>query len=80
MKSGAVIAPVGASAFTILEFCRRNAISRAFFYKMSKAGQGPQDMKIGSHSRISAEAECDWKREREAVAATKQNRPTHVSA
>jgi hypothetical protein len=61
------------SAFTITEFCRRNAISKAMFYKICAAGHGPRLMKVGTHSRISVEAEADWKRAREAEVAAKQN-------
>ena len=52
----------GQSAFTIAEFCKRNSISRGMFYKLLAAGQGPRLMQVGTHKRISAEAEADWKR------------------
>lgn len=55
------------SAFTISEFCRRNAISKSMFYKMCAAGCGPRLMQVGAHSRISAEAEAAWKTAREAA-------------
>lgn len=58
----------GPSAFTIAEFCKRNSISRGMFYKLLAAGQGPRLMQIGTHKRISTEAEADWKRAREADA------------
>jgi hypothetical protein len=60
--------PPDRSAFTISEFCQRNGISRGMFYKMQAAGKGPRLMEIGSHKRISAEAELDWKRACEADA------------
>ena len=58
----------GRSAFTIAEFCQRNGISRGMFYKLLAGGKGPRLMEIGAHKRISAEAEFDWKRAREADA------------
>lgn len=59
------------SAFTIAEFCRRNAISRSMFYKIRALGRGPRLMLVGTHIRISIEAEADWKCASEAEAATK---------
>jgi hypothetical protein len=56
---------VGRSSFTKAEFCQRNAISIALFYKLRKQGRGPREM-LG---RITADAEKDWQREREAEAA-----------
>jgi hypothetical protein len=61
---------VGRSAFTKSEFCQRNAISRAFFYKLKKQGKGPREM-LG---RITRDAELDWQREREAEAAQAQDK------
>jgi hypothetical protein len=59
---------ISRSAFTKSEFCRRNGISKSFFYKIRKQGRGPREM-LG---RITAEAERDWQHEREAEAAAKQ--------
>lgn len=56
---------VARSAFTKTEFCARNSMSRSFFYKIRKQGRGPREM-LG---RITADAEKDWQREREAEAA-----------
>jgi hypothetical protein len=53
---------VGRSAYTKKEFCQRNAMSLAFFYKLRKAGKGPREM-LG---RITVDAERDWQKEREA--------------
>ena len=61
----------GQSAFTIAEFCKRNSISRGMFYKLLAAGQGPRLMQVGTHKRISAEAEADWKRACETDAGEK---------
>jgi hypothetical protein len=49
------------------EFCLRYRISRAMFYKLQKLGQGPRILKIGALTRITDEAEADWRREREAA-------------
>ncbi len=55
----------GRSAFTKSEFCARNGISKAFYYKLRAQGRGPREMDNG---RITAEAEHAWHREREAAA------------
>jgi predicted DNA-binding transcriptional regulator AlpA len=66
----ATLAIVGArSSFTIEEFCRRNGISKSFFYKLRNMGKGPRLMDVGSHKRVSVEAEVDWKLAREADAS-----------
>ena len=35
-------------AIGVDDFCRLNGISRSFFYKLARRGQGPQVMKIGA--------------------------------
>jgi len=57
------------TAFSIDEFCMRNGISRGTIYNYWKAGVGPRFMKVRSRRLISAEAEADWHREREAATA-----------
>jgi hypothetical protein len=48
---------------SIAEFCKRNSISRAYFYKLKNQGKGPRMM---ATNRISDEAEVDWCRMMEA--------------
>jgi excisionase family DNA binding protein len=54
-------------AFTIEEFCKAYGISRAFYYKLLKAGEGPRIAKIGSKTLISDEAATEWLRGREVA-------------
>jgi predicted DNA-binding transcriptional regulator AlpA len=54
-------------AFTIDEFCKAYGISRALYYKLLKAGEGPRIAKIGSKTLISGEAAAEWLRAREVV-------------
>jgi hypothetical protein len=56
----------GQRSFTIDQLCRRNAISRSFFYKLKAAGRGPR---LTDFNRVTQEAEADWLREREAAAS-----------
>jgi hypothetical protein len=58
------------AAFTIAEFCEVHRLSRSALYKMWAAGTGPRIMRAGSKVLISIEAARDWRREREAAAAT----------
>jgi predicted DNA-binding transcriptional regulator AlpA len=64
---------VGRSSFTKREFCQRNAISVAWFYKLRAQGKAPREMDVG---RISVDAERDWIREREAEAAQVNKSPS----
>jgi hypothetical protein len=61
----------GDSSFTINEFCARNKLSRGKFYALRRKGKGPREMDVDGMTRISAEAERDWKQAGEA-AATEQ--------
>jgi hypothetical protein len=65
----------GRSAFTVPEFCARNAISRGLLYKLDRAGAGPRYFLVGErgHRRITLEAEREWQAQREAAAAEKQS-------
>ena len=55
------------AAYSIEDFCRSHAISRAMFYKLLKNGAAPRIMLVGTHKRISCEAAEQWRREREAA-------------
>jgi hypothetical protein len=57
------------AAYTIPEFCARNKICRVSFYNALKAGKGPRTFRVGNRRLVSAEAERDWIRDREAEAA-----------
>jgi hypothetical protein len=60
-------------AFSIAEFCRRNSISVAMFYKLKQAGQAPKTFYVGVRQLISRESAADWRREREAANAAIEN-------
>jgi len=53
------------TAFSPEEFCRRNGISMATFFKLRDAGRAPQLMYLGRIIRISAAAERQWQIQRE---------------
>lgn len=54
-------------AFTIPEFCVRNRISRAFYFKLKNQGLGPTEMRVGSRVLVSKEAAASWRRARETA-------------
>ena len=51
-------------AFSIQEFCFRNAISPSTYFKLKRAGLGPNEMRVGNLVRITFEAELEWQRAR----------------
>ncbi|MGB9043803.1 MAG: transcriptional regulator [Pseudolabrys sp.] len=59
----------GVSSFTINDFCARNGLSRGKFYALRRKGLGPREMDVDGMTRISAEAERDWKEASEKAAA-----------
>lgn len=46
---------------TIPQFCEDHGLSKAFFYKLTKQGLGPNVMKVGRRSLITAEAAAEWR-------------------
>ena len=57
-------------AFSISEFCARNAISLHLYHKLRQQGRGPKTMPLGRAIRISVEAEQAWRAEREMPSDT----------
>jgi predicted DNA-binding transcriptional regulator AlpA len=60
------------SAYSIDEWCQLNSISRRTFYNLEELGKGPRTFNVGTRRLISAEADFDWRREREAAARTSE--------
>lgn len=50
---------------SVKDFCALHTISRASFYRMVRAGEGPRIIKVGSRTLISTEAASDWRHKRE---------------
>jgi len=72
MEYGALIEPTipdSVAVYTVDEFLVRNRISRGFFYKLLKQGNGPRVMRPGGRTLISAAAERDWHRQLETKSA-----------
>jgi hypothetical protein len=53
-------------AFSIPEFCLRNRISSALFFKLAREGRGPRVMHVGRRTLITREAAAAWRRTLEA--------------
>lgn len=63
------IVPPEKDAYTVEEFCQRNAISKSELYEQWRSGVGPRVMKRGSRwVRISREAAAEWRRRMEGGA------------
>lgn len=56
-------------SYTINEWCSLRKVGRTEFYEMQKRGDGPRTYRVGRFQRISGEADQDWLREREGLAA-----------
>ena len=53
-------------SFTIPEWCRHRKVSRSMFYKIKSQGIAPKTYNVGARQLISAEADAEWLRAREA--------------
>jgi len=67
-KAATVASATTPKASTIERFCLDHSISKAFFYKLLKLGQGPRTMKVGSRQLISEEAAREWREDRTQAA------------
>jgi hypothetical protein len=56
------------SAFSIVEFCRSHGFSRATFYNLTAAGEGPELLRVRGRVLISAEAAARWRKRHTARA------------
>jgi hypothetical protein len=52
-------------AFSISQFCAAHGISRSLYYQLQRAGDGPDEMKLGGRKAISREAASRWRAARE---------------
>jgi len=48
-------------AYSVHEFCTAHRIARGTFYKLLKAGEGPQIIKVGRRTLIPGEAASAWR-------------------
>jgi predicted DNA-binding transcriptional regulator AlpA len=60
-------------AFTVAEFCDRNGISLALFWKLRDSGRAPKLMYLGRAIRISHSAEAEWQAARENPSTKEAN-------
>jgi hypothetical protein len=54
-------------AFSIPEFCLRNSISSALFFKLIREGRGPRVMRVGRRTLITKESAAVWRSTLEAA-------------
>ena len=58
-----------ALSYSLAEWCEAEGICLAMFYKLRKQGKAPATYNVGSRVRISADADAEWRRQRETEAA-----------
>ena len=56
-------------SFQIVEFCRRNGISRSTFYNLQAEGRAPRTFNVGRRVLISKEAAAEWRERMEKLSA-----------
>lgn len=56
-------------AFSILEFCARNSISRSTYYNIKKLGQGPRETRVMNRIIITRESAAAWLKRQEKQSA-----------
>jgi hypothetical protein len=57
-------------SLSIDQFCEAENISRSMLYKLWRQGKGPRWFNVGVARRISHDARIEWRRAREAEAAS----------
>lgn len=68
--------PVPRTGWSIKEWCSRRGIGRSSFYELDKIGKAPITLYLLKRRIITAEADEQWRREREAEAlAARELRP-----
>ena len=60
------------AAYTIKQWCERWHISPPMYFKLQRAGGGPQTLRIGRRVLISIEADKAWRRKREVASQPSQ--------
>jgi hypothetical protein len=56
-------------AFSILEFCARNSISRSTYYNLKRLGQGPHETRVMRRIVITAASAAAWLKRQEKQSA-----------
>jgi hypothetical protein len=56
------MSPDEQDAFSIPEFCLRNRISTALFFKLARQGRGPRVFHVGRRTLITKESATAWRR------------------
>jgi hypothetical protein len=62
--------PVELQMYTIPQFCEAHNISIDSYYRMQRAGDGPEIKKVGHGTRISVEAAKAWREKGKAATET----------
>lgn len=57
---------------SIHEFCVNEGISKSMYHKIVRLGKGPQFMKIGRRTIITADAINEWRKKMEGASLKKE--------
>jgi predicted DNA-binding transcriptional regulator AlpA len=57
------------ASMTLAEWCAHRRVCRSMFYALEKQGRAPRTHRVGVKRLISAEADAEWLRAREAESA-----------
>src|SRR5262245_41972852 len=69
--------PVQQMAYSIKGFCSAHNLSIDLYFRIARAGTGPQVMKVGARTLISAESAAAWRHAREIAAQEQQRKNKH---
>jgi len=53
-----------ADCLSVAEFCRRNGISKPFYFKLRAQGLGPEEIRLGARVLITRQSAEKWRAER----------------
>jgi hypothetical protein len=73
-KLQALLDASGPQVFSAAEFCARNNVSRSLWFKLLKQGRAPRLMRFGNVTKITREAELDWRARMEKESASEARR------
>jgi hypothetical protein len=66
-------------AMSIETFCRRNNLSKPFYFKLRAQNLGPEEIRLGARVLITKEAAEKWRRERAKASKRASSATAQVS-
>ena len=75
MNPASTRSPDQVCTYSVAQFCAAHNITKVFFYKLLKQGNGPRIMKVGARTLVSIEAASEWRRKMEIETASAIAKP-----